>query len=79
MTKEKSENVPKMTLLGYYETLPEASYPKTDFVNKVAKEIGVSNATVHNWIHGKTKPMNHEHILKLCSITGLKENELWKK
>lgn len=76
--KEMSEKVPKMTLEGYYESLPKADFPKTDFVNKVSIETGVSTATVHNWIHGKTKPLNREHIQKLCELTGLKEEELWR-
>lgn len=76
--KEISKKVPKMTLEGYYESLPRAEFPKTDFVNKISTETGVSTATVHNWIHGKTRPLNREHIQKLCKLTGIKEEDLWK-
>ena len=69
----------KMTLLGYYKDLPEANFPKTVFVNTISLRAGVSAATVHNWIHGKTKPTKKEQIEILCKVTGLKENELWQE
>lgn len=75
--KKMSSKVPKMTLKGYYEGLPEAKFPKTEFVNKIVHETGVSTATVHNWIHGKTKPSEKKYVEKLCEITGLLEEELW--
>lgn len=78
MKKEMSEKVPKMTLKGYYEELPEAKFPKTEFVNKIVQATGVSTATVHNWIHGKTKPLEKKHIQTLCELTGLREGQLWK-
>lgn len=76
--KEISDKVPKLTLEGYYRSLPKAEFPKTDFVNKICSLTGVSTATVHNWIHGKTKPLDKKHIDALCEVTGLKEKDLWK-
>lgn len=73
-----SEKNPKITLKGYYEGLPEAKFPKTEFVNKIIQATGVSTATVHNWIHGKTKPFEKKHIQTLCELTGLAEDQLWK-
>ena len=66
----------KMTLRGYYSSLPEAMHPKTEFVNKVAKLTGASTASVRNWILGM-KPQNHEHIKILSEVTGISEDCLW--
>lgn len=73
---EKSSKIP---LEGYYEGLPEASFPKTSFVNETARDCNVSVATVHNWIHGKTKPERPEHRKYLSEKTGIPEDELWKE
>lgn len=72
------EKKKKITLEGYYEQLPEATFPKTAFVNDVAQDCGVSVATVHNWVHGKTKPEKKEHREYLSKKTGIPEEELWK-
>ena len=77
-TKNLAENSRKITLEGYYESLPEASFPKTSFVNEIAKDCEVSVATVQNWIHGKTKPDKAEHRKYLSDKTGIPEELLWK-
>lgn len=78
-TNKKAEKSSKFPLEGYYDSLPEASFPKTEFVNETARDCGVSVATVHNWMHGKTKPEKPEHRQYLCKKTGLKEEEIWKE
>lgn len=84
MKRSESSNISegkkeKITLEGYYEKLPEASFPKTTFVNETACDCGVSVATVHNWVHGKTKPEKKEHREYLSKKTGIPEEELWKE
>lgn len=72
------KNKEKMTLRGYYESLPDASCPKTDFINNVALKTGVTSSTVRNWIFYGMKPANEKHIMVLTDITGIPENELWE-
>ena len=71
------KNSKKMTLQGYYENLPDAEYPKTNFINSVVSKTGVSAATVRNWIFYGMKPANENHIKVLVEVTGIPANELW--
>ena len=71
------KNKEKITLLGYYEGLPDATCPKTDFINEVASKTGVTSSTVRNWIFYGMKPANKNHIKVLVEVTGIPANELW--
>ena len=75
---ENREKVAKMTLKGYYQQLPDASHPKTDFVNEVAMEAGVAVATVRNWVIYGMKPQNKKHVDILARKTGIPVDELWE-
>lgn len=77
-TREKEKNVRKMTLRGYYSQLPDANHPKTDFVNEVAIEAGVSAATVRNWVIYGMRPQNKSHIEILSRKTGIAVEDLWE-
>lgn len=77
-TNKKTEKLQKFPLEGYYDSLPEATFPKTSFVNETAQDCGVSVATVHNWLHGKTKPEKEEHRQYLSKKTGIPVEEIWK-
>lgn len=74
--EEKSS---KMTLKDYYLSLPDASYPKTEFINKIALETGVTASTVRNWIKYGMKPNSKEHVAILSRETGIPEDELWEE
>jgi hypothetical protein len=78
LTKEKEKNQRKMTLKGYYLQIPDASHPKTDFVNEIAIEAGVSVATVRNWVVYGMKPQNKKHIEILVRKTGIPAEDLWE-
>lgn len=67
----------KMTLRGYYEGLPYANCPKTDFINEIASKTGVTSSTVRNWIFYGIKPANENHIKVLVEVTGIPASELW--
>lgn len=67
----------KMTLRGYYDELPDAVYPKTNFINEVVRKTGVSAATVRNWISYGMKPANENHIKVLSELTGIPSEKLW--
>ncbi|WP_143089316.1 hypothetical protein [Prevotella sp. KH2C16] len=71
------KNRKKMTLRGYYEGLPDANCPKTDFINEVASRTGVTSTTVRNWIFYGMKPANENHIKVLVDVTGIPADELW--
>lgn len=78
MTKVKEQKTKKMTLKGYYLQLPNANHPKTDFVNELAMEAGVSVATVRNWVIYGMKPQNKNHIEILVRKTGIPAENLWE-
>lgn len=78
MTKVKEQKTKKMTLKGYYLQLPNANHPKTDFVNELAMEAGVSVATVRNWVIYGMKPQNKNHIEILVRKTGISAENLWE-
>lgn len=76
--KGNQDKVKKMTLRDYYKSLPNSSHPKTDLINDVALETGVSAATVRNWFLYGMRPQNRKHIGVLVSKTGIPEDELWE-
>ena len=67
----------KMTIRGYYESLPDATCPKTDFINEIASRTGVTSSTVRNWIFYGMKPANENHIGVLVEVTGIPADKLW--
>ena len=77
--EEKTRNVQKMTLKGYYLSLPNASHPKTDLINEMAIEAGVSAATVRNWVIYWMRPQNRDHINILVRKTGIPAENLWEE
>ena len=78
ITNKNGKKSKKITLRGYYKQLPEGTFPKRDFVNQTAVDCKVSTATVRNWIDGRTKPDNPEHVKYLSEKTGIPEDQLWK-
>lgn len=76
MSSENKQKTKKITLRGYYNDLPEATHPKTDFINEIASLTGVSTASVRNWIMGM-RPQNPNHIDILSEVTGIPKSELW--
>ncbi len=34
-------------------------------VNKLAKDLGIANSVVYNWVNGKTTP-NADYIIAIC-------------
>jgi hypothetical protein len=68
-----------MNLTDYYEQLPGAVAPKTEFVGRVAKRCQVNEATVRLWVKGKSKPCNLEWLDILAEETGLNKENLFEK
>lgn len=46
----------RMTLKGYYKSLPDSTHPKTEFINEITKRTGVSFTAARNWVIYGTKP-----------------------
>lgn len=67
----------KNSLPEFYESLPKASYPKTEFVMKVAEACNVHVATARNWVLGNTKPVDSAHVKVLSEMTGIPMEKLW--
>lgn len=67
----------KITLKGYYKNLPSPSYPKSEFINKLAEKCGVTTVTVRNWILYGFRPDNMEHVRIISEETGIPAEELW--
>ena len=78
IAKEKMKNLQKMTLKGYYMQMPDATHPKTDFMNEIAAEAGVSVGTVRNWVIYGMKPQNKAHVDILVRKTGIPAEQHWE-
>lgn len=66
-----------MTLRGYYKSLPEARHPKSELINKIAMQCGVTLATARNWILYGIRPGKTEHVRIISEITGIPAENLW--
>lgn len=66
------------TLSDYYESLPPATAPKTEFVKRIAERTGKEEATVRLWIKGKTKPDDPKHWGILSEETGIPVENLFR-
>lgn len=77
-TSSLAEKGNAMTLKGYYDSLPKATHPKSDFLRSVAKRCDVSVCTVRNWTRYGFRPNRKEHIRVLSEITGIPVENLWE-
>lgn len=76
VTKENLQKERKMTLNGYYSQLPDANHPKTDFMNEIVVEAGVSVAT--DWVIYGMSPQRRIHAEILSRKTGIAVENLWE-
>ncbi len=66
-------------LQKYYEGLPSATCPKSNFLNEVVRKCDVSFIAVRNWVKGKNKPADSKCVKVLSDITGIPEDELFNE
>ena len=71
----KGNNNP-LSLKDYYQNLPEASYPKTEFIKTVADRCSVSITTVRYWVLEGRVPTNPKHLKVLEELTGIPSIQL---
>lgn len=79
MSKKKVEKTKKLALKDYYNSLPNATFPRTEFINKITSACNVSFSTARNWVLGLSTPKNPEKVgALLSSITGIPQEKLWE-
>lgn len=68
----------KMTLKDYYHNgLPSRSFPKTEFVNRVAERCGLNDESVRAWIRGDRLPSEDRYYDILSEETGIPKHLLF--
>lgn len=71
------EKPTKLTLRGYYDSLPRKLSPKQDFIQNLARECQVTETTVRNWLFTEHRPRNKEIIETIVRVTGISAEDLW--
>lgn len=79
MSKKKVEKTRELALKDYYNKLPKATFPRTDFINKITSTCGVSYSTARNWVLGLSIPKNTKEVgAQLSKITGIPQERIWQ-
>ena len=78
MANSFNEKEQKLSLKGYYDSLPEPVVPKREFILEIMQKCHVGETTAFNWISGRTKASDPKHIAILSEITGIKPENLWQ-
>lgn len=78
-SKTLDEKLSKMTLRGYYKSLPEAKQvaPRKNLIERVAKRCNVKFTTARSWIALGIRPRNQEFVAILSEETGIAPENLW--
>lgn len=66
-----------MNLKEYYENLPHSSAPKQEFVRELATACKVTETAVRNWIKGRARPAEQEHVDYISQVTKIPAEELF--
>ena len=83
-SKKMAENLEKITLKGYYRSLPERIAPKQKLLEDIQDECGrltgvrPTITTVRNWILYGLKPKNVLHVQAIVNVTKIEEADLWQ-
>lgn len=77
LSKDSVHKFPKLSLRGYYQSLPKSISPKTQFLEELVSRCNVTLATVRNWVLYDIKPKEVEHRKIISEITGIREEDLW--
>lgn len=62
-----------------YENLPKPTSPKTEWVHRCARFVGVSTGSVRGWVMGRNEPQKEEHLELLSEFTGIPKTELFNR
>ena len=74
MSEKKSQ---KMTLKGYYYSLPRTQSPRKYLLRAIMDECGVPEQTARNWCIYGMRPRNYAHVKVISRLTKIKEEDLW--
>lgn len=66
-----------MNLKEYYENLPHSSAPKQEFVRELATACKVTETAVRNWIKGRARPAEQDHVDYISQVTKIPAEELF--
>jgi len=66
-----------MNLKEYYENLPHSSAPKQEFVRELATACNVTETAVRNWIKGRARPAEQDHVDYISQVTKIPAEELF--
>ena len=66
-----------MNLKEYYENLPHSSAPKQEFVRELATACNVTETAVRNWIKGRARPAEQEHVDYISQVTKIPAEDLF--
>lgn len=66
-----------MNLKEYYENLPHSSAPKQEFVRELASACNVTETAVRNWIKGRARPAEQDHVDYISQVTKIPAEELF--
>lgn len=66
-----------MNLKEYYENLPHSSAPKQEFVRELATACKVTETAVRNWIKGRARPAEQEHVDYISQVTKIPAEDLF--
>ena len=83
-SKDFVEKSAKLTLKGYYKSLPERFSPKQRLLEDIQQRCEeltgevVTVTTLRNWVLYGRKPRNPLHVRAISEITGIKEEYLWQ-
>lgn len=78
MAKDLGKNQQKLSLMGYYESLPNPVTPKRQLIIDIMQRCNVVETTAFNWVKGRSKPTDSSHIQVLVELTGIKAEDLWE-
>ena len=79
-----SENIQKLSLKGYYMSLPERIAPKQQMLEEIQRKCEEKTGkmptitSVRNWVLYDIKPQNPLYIEAIVEVTGIKEEDLWE-
>ena len=82
-SKKMEEKVQKITLKGYYMSLPERIAPKQQLLEEIQRKCFDKTGTnptitsIRNWVLYDMRPKNPLYIEAIVEVTGIREEDLW--
>lgn len=68
----------KMTLKDYFDSIPESSSPRNEFIKKMMDKTGCPYSTVRSWFVYGIKPRDERVLEILQEETGIAPEDMWE-